>query len=968
MLRILLTLIFLVLTVPAWATNYYISPSGSDSNDGLSAGAPWLTFAKAFGGTGMASDGCGHTLWLANGVYGDGTSTGKISLTSRQCTVTTRLTIQATNERQARINDNGTGVAIKITGTSASHSRYIDLVGLTANSTDNSGSTSNGGPLEIRYSDNIRVYASLFYNPNRWADNNHVIWVLFSQDILIEDVELYKYHSHGITGWHSERVIVRRMYGNPREGGVSGGPRVVGQGNALFSMYPCKDCILENSITDGVGYLNEMNATFGSSIVLSGSKVLGSIHMGGGFANGIYANSRTSAGTNYSPQNITVENVAFVGFSSGSSAIRCTDCVAATFNRITVLGTDVSGAHGITVDATTTGAPIGEQSFVATSNLVLDMGGTAFRNNDAITYAGSNNNSAFSNGTSYSPALAGDWGAGSNTTDPGFGDCKLWLPDGATGAGRGAEILYRYVDGVLTTTPLWDPTTGEWPYRAIVTGINDTASTSLYNVHQRLNVPYSGDTHGCNFPASFPGSTPPQNPAGYTITEEVSGSIAHTRTITAAMDSITVFVMLKDDAGDVGTITGVTGCASEAYTLLGSAVTSPAYRRTYAFGKINPTTGSCTITATGSGTITSAILASVEIDAISAYDDVATCAGLSATPTCTVPTNTSETVIDGVGSKPLDAWTAGTNQTLQLDSYDTFPTPAGDIRGVVSTQSGNNGGVMSHTGPNSYWAQVVVAMLPTSPDPPPSPTPVLNQTKFRFHGLYGTEAAPEVLPHAGAANDINLTTHPIGAVRLRIEVTAQDNTSTPVGLRLYCRKNTDSYTEVQDTFGSNVVRLYGGGVNADIPSSGTASTRLIGANDGNFVAGAVIRAAPTVYTSPSLTTSKHIEMEYALVFNASVGDTIDCRIYRDDGTAINTYTVTPRITIEPASGGFGELWDLLMFTMLPVLGRIESQTAKPESNLAVRYPNVDQVVVEGLACTGLKTSGTGLKRTITCGH
>ena len=32
------------------------------------------------------------------------------------------------------------------------------------------------------------------------------------------------------------------------------------------------------------------------------------------------------------------------------------------------------------------------------------------------------------------------------------------------------------------------------------------------------------------------------------------------------------------------------------------------------------------------------------------------------------------------------------------------------------------------------------------------------------------------------------------------------------------------------------------------------------------------------------------------------------------------------------------------------------------------FTAVDQVTLEGLKCTSLKTSGTGLKRTVTCVH
>jgi hypothetical protein len=52
----------------------------------------------------------------------------------------------------------------------------------------------------------------------------------------------------------------------------------------------------------------------------------------------------------------------------------------------------------------------------------------------------------------------------------------------------GANVVYRYVGGVLTSEPLWDPRTGAFPCGAIVAGINDDPSQSCSGVHLRLRV------------------------------------------------------------------------------------------------------------------------------------------------------------------------------------------------------------------------------------------------------------------------------------------------------------------------------------------------------------------------------------------------------------------------------------------------------------------------------------------------
>ena len=76
-----------------------------------------------------------------------------------------------------------------------------------------------------------------------------------------------------------------------------------------------------------------------------------------------------------------------------------------------------------------------------------------------------------------------------------MGACYAWIPDGSSdegggtgGADIGANILYRYQDGVLTTTPLWDQNSGKFPCGAAVTGVNDVAGSSCFDVHQRLHI------------------------------------------------------------------------------------------------------------------------------------------------------------------------------------------------------------------------------------------------------------------------------------------------------------------------------------------------------------------------------------------------------------------------------------------------------------------------------------------------
>jgi hypothetical protein len=69
--------------------------------------------------------------------------------------------------------------------------------------------------------------------------------------------------------------------------------------------------------------------------------------------------------------------------------------------------------------------------------------------------------------------------------------------------------------------------------------------------------------------------------------------------------------------------------------------------------------------------------------------------------------------------------------------------------------------------------------------------------------------------------------------------------------------------------------------------------------------GALIRDEISVFTVPALVVGAHIEMDAVLILNAAPGDTIDCRWQKDDGSQLSAYTVTPRLTVVPATAGAG---------------------------------------------------------------
>jgi hypothetical protein len=104
------------------------------------------------------------------------------------------------------------------------------------------------------------------------------------------------------------------------------------------------------------------------------------------------------------------------------------------------------------------------------------------------------------------------------TVDPQLGACKVFVPEGSpmkragkNGADIGANILYRYQNGELTSQRLWDANTGRFSCGAVIAGVNDIAGASCFDVNKRLDV----DANGCSLPAGYSQQSvtlaPPEN-------------------------------------------------------------------------------------------------------------------------------------------------------------------------------------------------------------------------------------------------------------------------------------------------------------------------------------------------------------------------------------------------------------------------------------------------------------------------
>jgi hypothetical protein len=511
-----LFLALLLCTEDVSAKTYFLSPSGTDSNSGTDMQFPWLTFAHAQSN----GWGCGDTLMLLDGTYGDGSSTGKPTILNTTCTVGNEMVLKALNERRAHIHDNGLGMAVLIV-----QSHYITISGLRLSSSVNAtpylplpNKCTVGIPVHVsKISTHISVLKSLIHTPNKYCNSSPLTFD-YVNDSLVEDTEIYDFHRHG-AGISGYRDTVRRLYCNERDGGINGGyNNRVGGGDACVSAYPCVDCIVENVIADAstaVGhFLSESNAAGNST----STRYLGSI----GYRNnphGVYVNAR-GTGILWMPVNNTFRDMVFYDH-LGSTAIRSESAKGTVVDHVTVIGSLTSPpTNGIFAKA---GAFPGDGIYSATvtNSLVLNHSQYGFYMGIS-TWSGSHVRAYNNRLGGFYPAPPSYWTNVSTVINPAMGSCVVWVPDGSPlkGAGSdgtdiGATILYRYVNGTLTNQPLWDPVTGEFPHGAIVSGVNDVPGHSLFDVHRRLNV----NTNGCSFPTSYgknidtTAPQPPQNVA-----------------------------------------------------------------------------------------------------------------------------------------------------------------------------------------------------------------------------------------------------------------------------------------------------------------------------------------------------------------------------------------------------------------------------------------------------------------------
>jgi hypothetical protein len=237
---------FDVTSQPVGTGEYYISPNGSDSDNGLSSSTPWRTFSHAFGQ--MSS---GDRLWLMDGSYGSAT-TGTISDSVPNGSSTSNMTILE--------SVNGAGNVTHDARMNLSSSRYVKIKGVYFPSGADIGGTNY-----------IYLKNSGFYSSTDTASGG-ALDMGGADYALVEDCWAWGRRRTQVMNDLSNnnvlrRVVIRRESSNATV-------------NIGYHCYMCKYMMWQNCIAiDGVG-TSAAYADFGQATRSSGNGHGGNRYMG----------------------------------------------------------------------------------------------------------------------------------------------------------------------------------------------------------------------------------------------------------------------------------------------------------------------------------------------------------------------------------------------------------------------------------------------------------------------------------------------------------------------------------------------------------------------------------------------------------------------------------------------------------------------------------------------------------------
>ncbi len=498
----------LVYAGAASAATYYIAPSGSDSAAGTNS-APWGTFAHA-----MTVLQPGDTLYLEDGTYTSSNNPGQAAIFDITVSGTSGapITFKALNEGKAIIDGQQSFLCAQV------YTSYVEIDGINFRNSggDNGYTWGNGMNLSGNYITVRRCIVNGFgYSdlaPNSGENNCAGMNFIGGSNDLVEDSAIYiNANTNQANGGpriginvYCNNSIFRRNYIYRQPGGNALNPKGIQFYGANYDIAE-NNVIIDDMAAGGDGIFMWYN---NYSSTLEHNKAYGNIVMNtGGW--GIWA--ATKANSNPAPfegDGSDVENNAVIGSAYG---LRNGGDDKMTIENNTVAGLTGSGEPAIpTVSWDQSGYPSGYVLNTALENnsMVNDAGGGASAWGSYIGSITENYNDF------YNSNPAGGGGSGDKTINPNYDTATygngayLMVPSalkgqGANGTDIGANVIYEYVNGTLTSTPLWP-----WPMESRIQSELGKSVTWASNggIWQTLNgIPASSSSGGAS--GSTTGST-----------------------------------------------------------------------------------------------------------------------------------------------------------------------------------------------------------------------------------------------------------------------------------------------------------------------------------------------------------------------------------------------------------------------------------------------------------------------------
>lgn len=503
---------------------FYVAHNGLAGNDGT-INSPWPTSHIAR--TTEPKPSAGETWIIKNG-----TTTGiflpiNCAAGSDSGTATSRITIQAENERQA---------TLKAATAGANAGGILELFncnfwtwkGIVFEGTE-IASTRRKSPVFWINVDNIHFLRNIIYNDNcepgpsdetiARCDAVFFAWEGGSgngpRNSLVEDLEILRYGGAALNWYHADNNIFRRVYCNPRDylPPLTGGF----QTGSCADFYHGRDNIMENIFSEAtVVVANSAPGANSLGMWLARdtrrNKMLGILSLDGNISAPRAYDSMLASGIMYET---TVQDVVLIRRSPWTNASWWHDGIfqlggaQTIYKNMTIIGFRDRGFYMIPCGAL--GEPERTQcvngtldipqsfGFTAT-NIVLINNGIGYLNDGPSHYDLSrtfNFVATFGNAIDFFPDDGNITNRVALSSNP-FTNCPAFVSDSTTqlkgqgqgGADIGGNILFAYVNGVLDSTKkLWNSATGAintavWG-GAVVAGVNDV--NALADFHTRLH-------------------------------------------------------------------------------------------------------------------------------------------------------------------------------------------------------------------------------------------------------------------------------------------------------------------------------------------------------------------------------------------------------------------------------------------------------------------------------------------------